>query len=302
MDRRGPEPVLLLEGGELGASADFQERVDRLGQQVAFRSIEDITIRLSGGGVRMAEVVGGRDLREFASVQMLSYPRGAAALLNVVADYLRVHGVQGVNVGGLDVPTKLYKYVRLANRGVPVPATVYLPQHHLVAAFPELVELFDLPFVLKSVSGGCGTSRTVITDRVVFDDAVRHAAGRQVRLLAQELVPASEQRRLFVFGDRVGAAQELAEADPTDPLGRPRWDRSRPLRVDHLPEPQVGLAVAAAEAMDYGLASVHLMKNWTTTQWQVVDISATPLTGAGAGVEGIQETYALFLGGAAQLA
>ncbi|MFC0526126.1 ATP-grasp domain-containing protein [Phytohabitans kaempferiae] len=293
--------MLLLESGELGTSANFQEQMRRLGKRVAFRSIEDITVRLRNGTVRMTEAVGGRDLSGFASVQMLSHPRGAAALLNAVADYLHVQGVHAVNVCGLDAPTKLYKYVRMANRGVPVPATVYLPQDHLMAAFPELCELFDLPFVLKSVSGGKGRSRTVIGDRSTFNDAVRKAADKRVRLLAQELVPAGEQRRLLVFGDQVGAAQELAEVDPSDLLGRPRWDRSRPLHVGQVPEPLVDIAVAAAKAMNYGLASVHLMKNWTTSRWQVIDISATPLAGIGASSEGIDRAYAAFLSGTAQV-
>lgn len=295
------EPVLLLESGELGTSADFQEQMHRLGKRVAFRSIEDIAIRLSDGTVRMTEAVGGRDLSGFASVQMLSYPRGAAALLNAIADYLHVQGVHAVNVCGLDAPTKLYKYVRMANRGVPVPATVYLPKDHLTAAFPELRDLFDLPFVLKSVSGGKGRSRTVVGDRNTFDDAVRQAADKRVRLLAQELVPAGGQRRLLVFGDRVGAAQELTENDPSDLLGRPRFEGSRSLQVSQVPKPLADIAVAAAKAMNYGLASVHVMKNWTTSRWQVIDISATPLTGTGARLEGIAQAYAAFLSGTAQV-
>jgi hypothetical protein len=117
------EPVLLLEGGDLSTSTEFLEQLHRQGKDVAFRSIEDIVIRLNNGAVRMTDAVSGRDLSGFASVHMLSYPRGAAVLLNAIADYLHVQNVQAVNVTGLDAPTKLYKYVRLANRGVPVPET-----------------------------------------------------------------------------------------------------------------------------------------------------------------------------------
>jgi hypothetical protein len=289
------EPVMLLGGEELRTSADFKEHVRRSSRRVSFRSIEDIAIRMTCGAVRMTEIVGGHDLREFASVQVLSYPRGAANLLNSLADYLSSHGVRAVNVGIVDAPTKLYKYVRMANRGLPIPDTIYLPHNRLPVAFPELAESFDVPFVLKSVAGGGGRSRTVVADEKTFGDTVRRAAGKQMRLLAQELVPVDAQQRLVVFGGRVRAAQEFVETDQSDVLRRARWDGARSVPVDEVPEALAGIAVAAAEAMNYDLAAVYLTRNWTTSRWQVMDISASPLAGAGLHPEGVAGLYALFL-------
>jgi glutathione synthase/RimK-type ligase-like ATP-grasp enzyme len=135
----------------------------------------------------------------------------------------------------------------------------------------------------------------VISDQSGFTDAVSRAAANQVRLLAQELVPSGEQVRLLVFGDGVGAAQQIAEVDPVDLLGRPRWETARSLPVERMPEPPADLAVAAAKAMNYGLAGVHLMKNWTTSRWQVIDVSPTPLTDAGARSAEVDHAYARFL-------
>ena len=293
--RPASEPVLLLGSFGLGLDADFEDQLRLAVRHVSFRSIEDIAIQVITGSVRMTEIMEGRDLREFASVHMLSYPRGATNLLNSVADYLNSQGVRGVNVDMLDAPTKLYKYVRMANRGIPVPATTYLPQARLRTAFPELAESFDLPFVLKSVAGGAGRSRTVVGDASTFDEAVRRASREQVRLLAQELVPADAHHRLVVFGGRVRAAQELDEAEESDLLRRPRWEGAPSLPLDEVPESAAELAVAAARAMKYDLAAVHLIRNWTTAQWQVVDISAGPLAGAGLYVEGVSTAYARFL-------
>ncbi|MFE7810219.1 hypothetical protein ACFU51_37285 [Streptomyces sp. NPDC057430] len=148
----------MLNGEGLGELADFASELLAAGVEVVFRSIEEIAIYIDSEGVRIRETVSGRDLADFGLVQVFAYHRPTATLLNALEDYLAVKGVRTVNVAGIGAPTKLFKYVRLANRGLSIPSTVYLPPRLLPGAYHDLAARLDLPFVMKPVTGGRASS------------------------------------------------------------------------------------------------------------------------------------------------
>lgn len=154
----------MLNGEGLGELADFASELLAAGVEVIFRSIEEIAIYIDSEGVRIRETVSGRDLADFGLVQVFAYHRPTATLLNALEDYLAVKGVRTVNVAGIGAPTKLFKYVRLANRGLSIPSTVYLPPRLLPGAYHDLAAQLDLPFVMKPVTGGRGKTRLVSSE------------------------------------------------------------------------------------------------------------------------------------------
>src|SRR3984957_3235475 len=114
--------ALILNGAELA------EAKDDLGAdefEVVFRSIDELAFTIKAGAVGVHETATGRDLADFAFVQVASFPSPTGTLLNAVAAYLRHQGVDAVNAEGIGAPTRLLQYVRFAQAGLPVPASRY---------------------------------------------------------------------------------------------------------------------------------------------------------------------------------
>src|SRR5436190_16122605 len=109
------KPALVLNGQALSEHCELERELRAAGVEIVFRGIDDIAIDIGPQGVRVQETVDGRDLGDFGVVQALAYPRPSAMLLNAVADYAVAKGVRTVNITGIGAPTKLFKYVRLAN-------------------------------------------------------------------------------------------------------------------------------------------------------------------------------------------
>ena len=156
---------------------------------VVFRDIDEIAIDIGPGCVRIWETVDGRDLRDFGLVQVLAYHRPTASLLNAVADYAAANGVRAVNIAGIGAPTKLFKYVRLASRGLSVPLTIYRPARLLTDGYEDMASHLDLPFVLKTVTGGSGRLTSLVGNERAFGRRLGDVEHARVGFLAQEFVP-----------------------------------------------------------------------------------------------------------------
>lgn len=146
-----------------------------------------------------------RDLADFGLVQVFAYHRSTATLLNALADYLAAKGVRAVNVAGIGAPTRLFKYVRLANRGLSIPSTVYLPPRLLPGAYHDLAMQLDLPFVLKTVTGGRRGRTSLVGSELAFTEELRDTDNAR-GFLAQELVPPDGSYFLLVLGGHVSFA------------------------------------------------------------------------------------------------
>ncbi|MFE7953614.1 RimK family alpha-L-glutamate ligase [Streptomyces sp. NPDC057426] len=283
----------MLNGEGLGELADFASELLAAGVEVVFRSIEEIAIYIDSEGVRIRETVSGRDLADFGLVQVFAYHRPTATLLNALEDYLAVKGVRTVNVAGIGAPTKLFKYVRLANRGLSIPSTVYLPPRLLPGAYHDLAARLDLPFVMKPVTGGRGQTRLVSSEGAFTEELQDTANVRG--FLAQELVPPDGSYFLLVLGGHVAFALQHRSIDGGDLLEKTSWEDAAlvdPQRLD--PEAQE-TAVRAATSLGYDIAGVHLVRHWTTRQWCVLNVSPNPPIGSGRYTAGKVSAYSEYL-------
>lgn len=280
MDRPASKPALVLNAEGLGEHVDLESELHASGVEVVFRSTEDLAINIGPGGVCIRETVSGRDLADFGLVQVFAYQRLTATLLNALADYLAAKGVRAVNVAGIGVPTKLFKYVRLANRGLSIPSTVYLPPRLLQGAYDDLAMQLDLPFVLKTVTGGRAGGTCLVGSEGEFTEKLRdidHARG----VLAQEIVPPDGSYFLLVLGGRVSFALQHLSIGGGDLLEEPNWEDASLVDLERL-DPEAGeTAVRAAAGLGYDIAGVHLVRHWTTGKWCVLDVSPNPPIGSG---------------------
>lgn len=269
------KPALVLNGEGLGEHVELAGELLAAGVEVVFRSIEELAVHIGPGGARISETVDGRDLADFGLVQVFAYPRPTATLLNAIADYLATHGVRAVNVAGIGAPTKLFTYVRLANHGLAIPSTVYLPRRLLPDAYDDLAGRLDLPFVLKSATGGRSGRTVLVSDETAFARALRdgdHARG----LLAQELVPPDGSYVALVLGGRVSfALRQRADGDG-DLLATSGWEDAARVDPRELEPEAREAAVRAAAALGYDIAGVRLVRHWTTGQWCVLEVSPNP--------------------------
>lgn len=281
MARSASKPALVLNGERLGEHADLASDLVAAGVEVVFRSIEELAIDIGPEGVRIRETVNGQDLADFGLVQVFAYHRPTATLLNALADYLAVKGVRAVNVAGIGAPTKLFKYVRLANRGLSIPSTVYLPPRLLLGAYHDLAMRLDMPFVLKSVTGGRGGGRTsLVGSEEVFTEKLRdadHARG----FLAQELVPPDGSYFLLVLGGHVSFALQHRSIGGGDLLAKSGREDATLVDSQRLDPEAQETAVQAATSLGYDIAGVHLVRHWTTGQWCVLDVSPNLPIGSG---------------------
>ncbi|MFH8533987.1 hypothetical protein ACH4GE_36935 [Streptomyces tendae] len=270
----------MLNGESLDEHIDLTSGLAASGVEVVFRGIEELSIDVGPQGVRVRETVDGRDLAGFGLVQVVSYRRPTATLLNAVADYLAVKGVRAVNIGDVGAPTRLFKYVRLANRGLSVPATVYLPAHMLQDAFRDLAVRLDVPFVLKTVTGGSSGRTSLVATEAAFTHELR-ARGDARGLLAQELVPPDGSYFVLVLGGRVSFVARQDGVGGGDLLATPRWDDAVLVDPQELDPAARETAAQAAASLGYDIAGVHLVRHWTTGKWCVLDVSSNPPIGSG---------------------
>ncbi|GAA3668107.1 ATP-grasp domain-containing protein [Streptomyces iranensis] len=294
MARPASKPALLLNGEELGEHIDFASELLAAGVDVVFCNIEELAIDIGPGGARIRETVSGRDLADFGLVQILAYPRPTATLLNTVADYLAANGVRAVNATGVGVPTRLFKYVRLANRGLSVPSTVYLPPRLPSDAYRDLALRLDLPFVLKTVTGGGRDS--IVGNEEAFTEKLQ-GAGNARGFLAQEFVPPDGSYFLLVLGGYVSFALRHRSIDGGDLLESSGWAEAILVEPQSLDPVARATAVQAATSLDYDIAGVHLVRHWTTRQWCVVDVSPNPPIGSGGHVADKVSAYSAYLKG-----
>jgi hypothetical protein len=283
--------ALILNGAELAGA------VGELGAgefEVVFRSIDELAFTIETGAVAVHETATGRDLTDFAFVQVASFPSPTATLLNAVAAYLRHHRVDAVNADGVGAPTRLLQYVRLAQAGLPVPASRYLPPRQLASAYPDLAGRLGLPFILTAMRGGAARGDLLISDEPGFAEQLR--AGRHAHFLAREFVPADATYHLLVLGQEVPVVMRLGISLGASCL--PRLPRAAPpALIDAAafsPAARV-LAVQAASLMGLDVAGVHMVRRWSTGEWHVLATSATPPFSGGAFAPDRVSAYAAYL-------
>jgi hypothetical protein len=283
--------ALILNGAELAGAKD-ELGADEF--EVVFRGIDELAFTIEAGAVGVHETATGRDLADFAFVQVASFPNPTGTLLNAVAAYLRHHGIDAVNAEGIGAPTRLLQYVRFAQAGMPVPASRYLPPRLLASAYPDLADQLGLPFILTSIRGGAGRRDHLVSDEPGFAELLRAAS--HAHFLAREFVPADATYHLLVLGQQVPIV--MRQGISLGESCRPRFPQGAEASLIDAATFSPGaraLAVQAASLMGLDVAGVHVVRHWTTGEWHVLATSATPPFSAGAFAPDKVSAYTAYL-------
>jgi glutathione synthase/RimK-type ligase-like ATP-grasp enzyme len=150
----------------------------------------------------------------------------------------------------------------------------------LPGAYHDLAAQLDLPFVLKTVTGGkCGRT-SLINSEGAFTEKLRDADHTR-GFLAQELVPPDGSYFLLVLGGSVSFALQHCGVGDGDLLAKLDWENATLVDLQRLDPAVRETAVQAAMSLGYDIAGVRLVRHWTTGQWCVLDVSPNPPIGSG---------------------
>lgn len=281
MDRPAVKPALVLNGEGVSGREDLATSLADAGIEVVFRNMDELTVNIGSDGVKIRETRSGRDLAEFGMVQVMGYRRGAGSLMNVLADYLDTNCVPSANVNGVGAPTRLFKYGRLANRGLPILDTAYLPPHQIDGVFASLAEQLDLPFVLKSVAGGDGQPARLVSSEATLLEWLDRPGPKDQGLIAQELIPPDGFCFVLVFGGHASLSMCRSGDNVDDVINGFSWDEAEDVHMRPLDRKVQEIAERAAAALEYDVAGVHMVKHWATQLWYVSDVSPNPAISGG---------------------
>lgn len=287
---------VLVINGEVFQAPDAESGGLELGDiKTFFSRIEDIAFSVETGRTRVFETVGGRDLAEFGLVQIAAYPRPTATLASAVSAYLAHHGRPAANAAGISAPTKLYQLLMLAQDGLPVPVTLYLPRQVLDVSFAEVAGRLGTPFVLKAMNAGGGRLNFLIETEVDFLRCVQDPAHGGVGFLAQQFVPNNGTFRILVFGRDAPVIMHRCGTDGTHLTNTERGGHATLFDPDTFETDVIEMAARATEVMRCEVAGVNVVQDRCTRQWYVLEVSSSPAIGSGAFAAEKTQAYASYL-------
>ncbi|MFF8430711.1 RimK family alpha-L-glutamate ligase [Streptomyces sp. NPDC016566] len=263
--------------------------------KVSFCGIEDIAFSVETGRTRVYETIGGRDLAEFGLIQIASYPRPTATLLSSISAYLEHRRRPPIKAAAISAPTKLYQLMVLAQDGLFVPTTLYLPRQLLHGSFAELADRLGLPFVLKAMNAQGGRLNFLIKSEIDFRHYVEDPAHANVAFLAQQFIPNNGTFRILVFGGDVSIVMHRCNTDGSHLTNTQQGGHATLFEVETFDTEVLRMAVRAAELMDCEVAGVNVVQDRKTRQWYLLEVSSSPAIGSGAFAFEKTRAYSFYL-------
>jgi glutathione synthase/RimK-type ligase-like ATP-grasp enzyme len=260
-----------------------------------FRGIGEIAFSIEPGQTRVYETVSGRDLAEFALIQVIAYPRPTATLLSAISSYLRHHGRPELDETGISAPTKLYQLMTLAQNGLPVPATVYLPGRLLRSSFATIADRLGLPFVLKTMHGSGGRLNFLINTEADFERLTGDPAHGQVAFLAQQFVANNGTFRILVFGRDIRIVMHRCNTDGTHLTNTERGSHATLFEPESFDAGVMAMVARATSLMRCEVAGVNVVQDRHTQQWYLLEVNCAPAIGSGMFAAQKTRAYAEYL-------
>ena len=292
----GQQSLLVINGEAFrpgGAGAG--DELDLGSVETVFRGIDDIAFTVETNRTLVHETVTGTDLADFGLVQIAAYPRPTGALLSAITAYLTHRQCPVVNMAGIAAPTKLYQLLRLAQDGVRVPVTVYLPRRLLDTSYEDLVHRLGVPFVLKAMNSSGGRLNYLICSERDFLLQILDPDQHRIGFLAQQFIPNNGTFRLLVLGGDAPIVMHRCSTDGTHLTNTERGGHATLFEPDSFDEEALALALRGAALMGCEVAGVNLVQHRDTRQWHVLEVSSSPAIGNGAFATEKTRAYAAYL-------
>ncbi|MFD4322572.1 RimK family alpha-L-glutamate ligase [Streptomyces sp. NPDC058548] len=292
--RRLPS-VLIINGEALAEDRTATGSMRAAGIETVYRSVSQLAFAVRDGRTHAYETLQGRGLDEFGLVQIAGFPRPTAALMNTISSYLAAQGRPLAGTFGIAAPTKLHQYVHLAQSGLPVPCTEFLPRHVLLGSFKLLAARLGLPFVLKAINSNGGRLNHLVHDELQFLRILTYPAHVSVLFLGQRYVPNNGTFRLLVLGDDVPIVMHRCATDGSHLTNTAQGGHATLFEPETFDAEVKILAVRAAALMGYDVAGVNVVQDRTTRKWFVLEANPSPAIGTGAFVAEKTRAYAAYL-------
>ncbi|MGW7368831.1 ATP-grasp domain-containing protein [Streptomyces sp. NPDC054841] len=260
-----------------------------------FCGIGDIAFSVETERTRVYETVGGRDLADFGLIQVAAYPRPTATLLSSISAYLTHKHRPPINAAAISAPTKLYQLMVLAQNGLPVPSSLYLPRHLLDRSFEDVAEGLGLPFVLKAMNGSGGRLNYLIETKVDFLRHVLDPAHAKVGFLAQRFIANNGVFRILVLGGEAPIVMHRCNTDGTHLANTEQGGHATLFETETFEPRVIEMAVRAAELMGCDIAGVNVVQDRHTRQWHFLEVTSSPAIGSGAFAAEKTRAYSSYL-------
>ncbi|MFD9053457.1 ATP-grasp domain-containing protein [Streptomyces zaomyceticus] len=291
----GTRDLLIINGEVFQPGCCVSQGLELGDVEAHFCGINEIAFSIESGRTRVYEIVGDRDLADFAFIHVAAYPRPTATLLSSIEVYLRHRGRQTLSVSGISAPTKIYQLMVLAQAGLPVPTTLYLPRHLLDRSFGEVAEKLGLPFVLKAMNASGGRLNFLIETEIDFLRYVDDPAFARAGFLAQQFVPNNGTFRTLVFGGDVPVVMHRCSTDGSHLSNTEQGGHATLFDAETFDAEAVQMAVRAAALLECEIAGVNLVQDRLTRQWYVLEVGSSPAIGSGAFAAEKTQAYSSYI-------
>lgn len=287
--------LLMLNGDTFQSAHGVSVALDLDNVNTVFRRIDDIAFFIEPGQTRVYETVSGRDLAEFTLIQVIAYPRPTATLLSAISAYLDHWGRPPLDATGISAPTKLYQLMMLAQNGLPVPTTLYLPHNRRGSSFDSIAVRLGVPFVLKTMHGSGGRLNFLVNTETDFHRLIGDPAHERVTFLAQQFIPNNGTFRILVFGHDVPIVMHRCNTDGSHLTNTERGGHATLFDPGTFDSAVVAMVVCAASVMSYQVAGVNIVQDRHTRQWYLLEVNCAPALGSGMFAAEKTRAYANYL-------
>ena len=213
--------VLFLVAKRSETNRKFVEFIKEEGIDLKLTTYDDLVFYCGGDGNRIVIAETNEDI----SVYGLTYFRtskvyGHLYVSASIAQYLYNRNLDFIDRTVIQTPSpdKLFEYVTLADKGLKIPATIFMLPTRMEKSYEMIVANLGLPFILKDTQGSKGNNNYLINTKNEFDRAMFQAKELGVWLMAQKYIPNDSDYRLLVIGGQVVVVIKRSRQDETTHL------------------------------------------------------------------------------------
>ncbi len=283
--------VLILSSAEtaelIGYNNEFVDAVGMgLGNQVSveWHHYRDIRIDFETGKIQTSLLSTGKQIDSFDFVYFKSYFRYAeqAAAVAACLHEKHVRFVSSELLSYLSV-TKLTQFVRLAQGGMPIAPTTYMPNERYVEHYDEIITSFGSPFIFKATNAKGGADNYLIHSKSELEDALNDTEDKN--FVAQQFIENEYDLRVLVAGEQVRMVIKRSRSTGTHLNNTSQGARAELLDVSEISTTDQKLALRAAGLMKREIAGVDLMFERGTGRSIILEVNASPQVATGAYTE-----------------
>jgi len=275
--------ILVIAGGVVSKLDAFREPAQRLGLNVVFASLYELSFFSEGTGEKLVIKVGDTDIADFDIIYIRVVGK-RLEIASVLVSYARAHNVRIVDhiyENPEIMPSTISKAMEmkmLAETGIPIPPTFFGSLNSIRKNAPDLL---GFPYVIKGTVGR--KARSVWSPATVeeLDSLIKELRPLEregANYFAQKLIKAQTRSRVLVVGGEVigGVVRPtkfrkrfLEMVDGEYPEG------VKDTLVD-VPQSYAELAIKTAEMAKLDVCGVDILHEDETDNLYIIEANAAP--------------------------